>query len=202
MTVWMARRSQTWYVPIQQAPNIESSPTVVVRTSLDSSAAAAELRAAVSTIDRAVPVDRIETVEQLVSASVAQPRFRAVILAAFSIVALAMASIGIYGVVNYLVTQRTREFGIRLSFGATRVDVLRLVLGRAAVLIGAGTALGLGGSVLLVRLVANLLFGTAPLDPLTFAAVPLVLAAVALLASYIPARRATLVDPMVALRYE
>jgi putative ABC transport system permease protein len=147
-------------------------------------------------------VDRIETVEQLVSASVAQPRFRAVILAAFSIVALAMASIGIYGVVNYLVIQRTREFGIRLSIGATRIDVLCLVLGRAAVLIGAGTAVGLGGSVLLVRLIANLLFGTAPMDPLTFAAVPFVLAAVALLASYIPARRATLVDPMVALRYE
>jgi putative ABC transport system permease protein len=190
------------YVPIQQAPNIESSPTVVVRTSLDSSAAAAQLRAAVSAVDRAVPVDRIETVEQLVSASVAQPRFRAVILATFSILALAMASIGIYGVMNYLVIQRTREFGIRLSIGATRVEVLRLVLGRAAVLIGVGAALGLGGSVLLVRLIANLLFGTAPMDPLTFAAVPFVLAAVALLASYIPARRATLVDPMVALRYE
>jgi putative ABC transport system permease protein len=190
------------YVPVQQAPNIESSPTVVVRTSLDSRAGAAQLRAAVSAVDRAVPVDRIETVEQLVSASVAQPRFRAVILAAFSILALGMASIGIYGVVNYLVIQRTREFGIRLSIGATRVDVLRLVLGRAAVLIGAGTAFGLGGSVLLVRLIANLLFGTAPMDPLTFAAVPFVLAAVALLASYIPARRATLVDPMVALRYE
>ena len=190
------------YVPVQQAPNIESSPTVVVRTSLDSWAGAAQLREAVAAVDRAVPVDRIETVEQLVSASVAQPRFRAVILAAFSILALAMAAIGIYGVVSYLVIQRTREFGIRLSIGATRVDVLRLVLGRAAVLIGAGTALGLGGSVLLVRLIANLLFGTAPMDPLTFAAVPLVLAAVALLASYIPARRATLVDPMVALRCE
>ena len=84
---------------------------------------------------------------QLVSGSVAQPRFRTVILAAFSILALAMASIGIYGVMNYLVIQRTREFGIRLSMGATRADVLRLVLGRAAVLIGAGTALGLAGSV-------------------------------------------------------
>jgi putative ABC transport system permease protein len=166
------------YVPVQQAPNVESSPTIVVRTALDSSAAAAQLRAAVAAIDRAVPVDRVETVKQLVSASVAQPRFRAVILATFSIVALAMASIGIYGVMNYLVIQRTREFGIRLSIGATRGDVLRLVLGRAAVLIGAGTALGLGGSVLLVRLIANLLFGTAPTDPLTFAAVPFVLAAV------------------------
>jgi len=103
---------------------------------------------------------------------------------------------------NYQVIQRTREFGIRLSMGATRTDVLWLVLGRAAALIGVGTGLGLAGSVLLVRLIAKLLFGTAPLDPLTFAAVPLALAAVALVASYIPARRATLVDPMVALRYE
>ena len=190
------------YVPVQQAPNIESSPTIVVRTTLDASAAAAQLRAVVSAIDRAVPVDRIGTVEQLVSASVAQPRFRTVILATFSILALIMASIGIYGVMNYIVIQRTREFGIRLSIGATRTDVLRLVLGRAAVLIGAGTALGLGGSVLVVRLIANLLFGTAPMDPLTFAAVPFVLAVVALLASYIPARRATLVDPIVALRFE
>jgi putative ABC transport system permease protein len=190
------------YVPVQQAPNIESSPTIVVRTALDSSAAAADLRAAVSAIDRAVPVDRIGTVEQLVSASVAQPRFRAVVLATFSILALAMASIGIYGVMNYVVIQRTREFGIRLSMGATRLDVLRLVLGRAATLIGIGTCVGLAGSILLVRLIAGLLFGTAPLDPVTFVTVPFVLASVALLASYIPARRATLVDPLVALRYE
>ena len=188
------------YVPVEQAPNIESSPTIVVRTALDSSAVAAELRAAVLSIDRAVAVDQIGTVEQLVSASVAEPRFRAVILVMFSVLALAMASIGIYGVMNYLVIQRTREFGIRLSIGATRIDVLRLVLGRAVGLIGVGTALGLAGSVLLVRLIANLLFGTTPIDPLTFAAVPFVLAAVALLASYIPARRATMVDPMVALR--
>jgi putative ABC transport system permease protein len=190
------------YVPIQQAPNIESSPTIVVRTALDLSTAAAQLRAAVSAVDRAVPVDRIETMEQLVSASVAQPRFRSVVLATFSILALAMASIGIYGVMNYLVIQRTREFGIRLSIGASQMDIRRLVLGRAAVLIGAGTIVGLGGSVLLVRLIANLLFGTAPLDPLTFAAVPVVLATVALLASYLPARRAMRVDPMIALRYE
>ena len=108
------------YVPIEQAPNTESGPTIVVRTSLDTGAAAAELRGAVSAIDRTMPVDRIETMEQLVSGSVAQPRFRTVILAAFSMLALVMASIGIYGVMNYLVIQRTREFGIRLSVGATQ----------------------------------------------------------------------------------
>ena len=103
---------------------------------------------------------------------------------------------------NYLVIQRTREFGIRLSVGATQADVLRLVLGRAAALIGAGTCLGLLGSIFLVRLIAKLLFGTALLDPLTFATAPIFLAVVALAASYVPARRATQVDPMVALRYE
>jgi putative ABC transport system permease protein len=190
------------YVPVAQAPNIQSGPTIVVRTSLDAGPAASELRGAVSAIDRTIAVDRIETMQQLVSGSVAQPRFRTMILAAFSLLALVMASIGIYGVMNYLVIQRTREFGIRLSLGANKTDVLRLVLGRAATLIGAGTCLGLAGSVLLVRLITKLLFGTAPLDPLTFAAVPILLAAVALVASYIPARRATRIDPIVALRCE
>jgi putative ABC transport system permease protein len=190
------------YLPVDQAMNIESNPTIVVRTSLDAGAAAGELRAAVSAIDPAIAVDRVETMQQLVSGSVAQPRFRTMILAAFSLLALVMASIGIYGVMSYLVIQRTREFGIRLSLGATQTDVLRLVLGRAATLIGAGTCLGLVGSGLLVQLITKLLFGTAPLDPLTFVAVPVILAAVALLASYIPARQATRIDPIMALRRE
>jgi putative ABC transport system permease protein len=190
------------YLPVEQSMNVESDPTIVVRTTLDSGAAAVELRGVVSALDPAIPVDRIETMHQLVSGSVAQPRFRTIILAAFSLLALVMASIGIYGVMNYLVIQRTREFGIRLSLGATPSDVLRLVLRRAALLISAGMCLGLAGSALLVRFIATLLFGTAPLDPLTFVAVPILLAAVALAASYIPARRATRIDPIVALRYE
>jgi putative ABC transport system permease protein len=190
------------YMPVTQAANIESSPTMVVRMSLDPGAGAAELRATVRAVDRTTPVDRMETMDQLVSASVAQPRFRTLILAAFSLLALAMASIGIYGVMNYLVTQRTREFGIRLSVGATEGAVLRLVLGRAAVLIAAGTGLGLAGSIFLVRLIAKLLFGVSPLDPLTFAVAPILLATAAFAASYIPARRATQVDPVIALRYE
>ena len=190
------------YVPIEQSWNIESDPTIVVRTTLDSGASAAALRGVVSAIDPTVPVDRIETMQQVVSGSVAQPRFRTIILTAFSLLALVMASIGIYGVMNYLVIQRTREFGIRLSLGATKTDLLRLVLGRAALLIAIGAGLGVVGSVLLVRFIAKLLFGTAPLDPLTFAAVPILLATVALIASYIPARRATRIDPIVALRHE
>jgi putative ABC transport system permease protein len=190
------------YVPIEQAPNTESSPTLVMRTALETRAAAAELREAVAALDQAMPVDRIQTMEQLVSGSVAQPRFRTVILAAFSMLALVMASLGIYGVMNYLVIQRTREFAIRMSMGATRAEMLRLVLSRAAALIGAGACLGLAGSLVLVRVIAGLLFGTAPLDPLTFAAAPVLLAGVALAASYLPALRATRVDPMVALRTE
>jgi len=156
----------------------------------------------ISAIDREFPVDRIETMEQLLSRSVAPPRFRTMVLMAFSILALVMASIGIYGVMNYLVIQRTREFGIRLSLGATRSDLLRLVLGRAAGLIGVGNCLGLSGAMVFVRLIAKLLFQTPPLDGLTFAVVPMLLGAVAFFASYLPARRATRIDPMVALRYE
>ena len=190
------------YLPVEQAMNIESNATIVVQAETAPGAAAGEVREAVSAIDPAIAVDRIETMQQLVSGSVAQPRFRTMILVAFSLLALVMASIGIYGVMSYLVIQRTCEFGIRLSLGATRTDVLRLVLGRAATLIGTGTCLGLVGSGLLVRLITKLLFGTAPLDPITFAAVPVLLAAVALVASYIPARRATRIDPIMALRRE
>jgi len=190
------------YVPMEDAPNVEDGPTLVVRTTLDAGSAAAQLRELVLAIDRTMPVDRIETMDQLLSRSVAQPRFRTFVLAAFSILALVMASIGVYGVINYLVVQRTREFGIRMSMGATQTDVLRLVLRRAGALIGAGTCLGIAGAMLLVRFIDKLLFDTAPVDPLTFAAVPVVLAIVALTASYIPARRATRVDPMIALRYE
>jgi putative ABC transport system permease protein len=190
------------YVPFTQAPNLESGPTIIVHTVIDPAAVAANLRRAVTAIDPAIPIDQIETMEQFVSVSVAQPRFRTVILIAFSLLALLMASIGIYGVMNYLVVQRTHEFGIRMSLGATQRDVLRLVLGRAAILIGAGLGLGLLGSVVLVRLIAKLLYGITPLDPLTFFAVSIILSAIALSASYIPARRATRVDPIVALRCE
>lgn len=190
------------YVPFTQIPNTERRPTIVVRTPIDPAGVMAALRNAVSGIDSALPLDQVETMEQLVSASVGQPRFRTILLAAFSVLALVIAAVGIYGVMNYLVSQRIREFGLRVAIGATESDVLRLVLRQAARLIAAGLGLGLLGSAMFARLITGLLYGVSALDPLTFVTVSLLLSAVALLASYIPARRATRVDPLTALRYE
>jgi putative ABC transport system permease protein len=190
------------YVPFTQIPSPERRPTIVVRAAIDPAAITAGLRNAVSGIDRGLPLDEVETMEQLISASVGQPRFRTILLAAFSILALGIASVGIYGVMSYLVSQRIAEFGIRLAVGATQGDVLRLVLRQAALLIAAGLSLGLLGSAMLARLITGLLYGVRALDPLTFVAASLLLSAVALLASYIPAQRVTTIDPLTALRYE
>ena len=190
------------YVPFTQIPNTERRPTIVVRSAIDPAAIMAALRSAVSGMDSGLPLEQVETMEQLVSASVGQPRFRTILLAAFSFLALVIASVGIYGVMNYLVSQRIREFGIRVAIGATEGDVLRLVLRQAGVLIAAGLGLGLLGSAMFARLITGLLHGVGPFDTLTFVAVSLLLSAVALLASYIPARRATRVDPLTALRHE
>ena len=190
------------YVPFTQIPNQERRPSIVVRTSLDPATVTAALRSAVAAIDRDLPLDRVETMEQVVSASVGQPRFRTILLAAFSVLALVIASVGIYGVMNYLVSQRIREFGIRVAIGATAADVLGLVLRQSAVLIAAGVGLGLLGAAVFARLITGLLYGVGALDPLTLASVSLVLSGVALLASYLPAQRATRVDPLTALREE
>ena len=190
------------YVPLTQIPNQERRPTIVVRSSIDPPAVMASLRRAVGDLDSALPVDQMETMKHFVSASVGQPRFRALLLVSFSVLALAIASVGIYGVISYLVAQRTREFGIRVAVGATPGDVLRLVLGQASTLIVAGLVLGLLGSVAFARLISGLLFGVEPFDPAIFVAVSLLLSLVALWASYFPARRATRVDPLAALRYE
>jgi putative ABC transport system permease protein len=147
-------------------------------------------------------MDQIETMNQIVYGSVGQSRFRAAVLVMFAVLALFVAAIGLYGVMSYSVGQRTREFGIRMAVGASRGAILRAVLEQAAKLVGMGICLGLAGAMLLARLIASLLYGVTPFDLFTLASVSILLAVVALVASYVPARRGANVNPMDSLRYE
>jgi putative ABC transport system permease protein len=153
-------------------------------------------------LDRTLPVANVNTMEQLLAQSVAQRRFAMLLFGVFAALALVLAGVGIYGVISYSVTQRTQEIGLRMALGAERGTVLRLVLGQGMKLALLGVTIGLGLALALTRLMQTLLFGVRATDPLTFALIALLLLAVALLACYLPARRATLVDPLVALRYE
>jgi putative ABC transport system permease protein len=190
------------YIPYGQIANVESRPTIVVRTSMEPTNIIGGLRRAVSEVDGSVPMDQIETMKQIVSASVGQSRFLTVVLSLFAFLAVFLASIGLYGVMSYLTTQRTREFGIRIALGGRTGDVLRIVLGQASKLVVIGICFGLVGATLVARSIAGLLYGITPFDTVTFASVSLLLGIVGLSASYIPARRAANVDPMVALRDE
>ena len=160
------------------------------------------LRTAVHAIDSQLPIMRVRTMEEIMSQSISPRRFYLILVLVFAVSAIALAAVGLYGVVSYAVEQRTREIGIRLSLGAARNDVLTLLLGWALSMVALGVITGIAGSLVIARVLRGFLFGIKPTDPITFLAVPLLLAAVALLASYIPARRATRVDPMIALRYE
>jgi len=153
-------------------------------------------------LDRNLPISEVLTMDAVVADANAQPRFEMLLLAVFAAVALALAAVGIYGVMSYSVSRRTHEIGIRLSLGAGRADVLRLVVRQGMVLALAGSVAGMVGALLLSRLMTDMLYGVRPTDPFIFAGVALVLGGVALVATYIPARRATRIDPMVALRYE
>jgi putative ABC transport system permease protein len=175
---------------------------VVVRSTVEPESLAPALRQAVAEVDRTVPVADVKTLEHIVSDSVTQPRFNLFLLGLFGGIALLLSAAGIYGVTAYTVTQRTHEMGIRLALGAQVGDVLKLVLGQGMAVIGIGLVIGLAASFALLRLMRSLLFGVGENDPLTFTAITSVLFFVALLACYIPARRATKVDPMIALRYE
>jgi putative ABC transport system permease protein len=190
------------YIPYGQVPNVEARPIIVLRTSVDAWSLAASLRRAIASIDRDVLVDQITTVRELISNSAGQPRFRTAVILTFSLLALFVASLGLYGVMNYLVTQRMQEFGVRMALGATRSDVMRLIFGQASKMVGVGIALGLGGSALISRAVMTLLYRVAPFDAGILASVSSLLASVAFLAVYFPARRAGKCDPMESLRHD
>jgi len=176
--------------------------SVVVRTTVEPASLAPEVRRIVGEVDKSAPVSEVKTMEHIVSEAVTQPRFNLFLLGLFGGIALLLSAAGIYGVTAYAVTQRTHEFGIRMALGAQVGDVLKMILGQGMLLIVAGIVVGLVASFALTRLMKSLLFGVSVTDPLTFVAITLLLSVVALLACYIPARRATKVDPLVALRYE
>lgn len=181
---------------------VDSSMTLVVRTSGDPTSVAGAARNIIHQIDPEQPVGEVNTMQGLMATSVARSRFNTILLAVFSVVALIMAAVGIYGVMSYSVQQRTHELGVRLALGAQHGDVLKLILRQGIVLGLIGVAAGLLGSYGLTRLMSSLLFEVTPTDTRTFAAVAVGLFAIVLIACYIPARRATKVNPLVALRYE
>jgi putative ABC transport system permease protein len=196
------------YVPMRQRTvavarmGFARQMSLAVRTSVEPMNLTNAIRRQVWTIDRSVPVTEPRTMEQILATVTSQPRFNTILLGIFAAVALTLAGVGIYGVLSYSVTQRTREIGIRIALGARRGDVLRLVVRQGMLLALLGVAIGLAASVALTRLMTGLLYEVSATDPATFALIAVILTLVALAACYLPARRATKVDPMVALRCE
>jgi putative ABC transport system permease protein len=188
------------YFSSEQDPWDEMS--LVVRSTGDPDSVAGALRQVVTDVDRTVPISDVQTMKQIVSTSVTQPRFNLFLVALFSVIALLLSAAGIYGVTSYSVSQRTHELGIRMALGAQVRDVLGMILKQGMSVIAIGLVLGLGAAFVLLRLMKSLLFGVTETDPLTFVVTTVVLTFVALVACYVPARRATKVDPLEALRYE
>jgi putative ABC transport system permease protein len=186
------------YFPFTQLPTLALN--LIVRTTGDPHAMIRQVEQAVFTLDREQPVTAVQTMDELLEAGAAQPRFTTSLLAALSVAALILAIVGIYGVIAYSVSERTQEMGIRLALGAGRGDILGLVLRQGMMLAGAGIAIGIAASLALTRLMESLLYRVSVTDPLTFGVSAVLFVGVALAASYVPARRATRVDPVVALR--
>jgi len=176
--------------------------TLVIRTRRDASSVAPAARNVIQSLDSEQPVADVRTLDSLLAKSIARARFSALLLTVFAGLALLLAAIGIYGVISYAVTQRGHEIGVRIALGAQRRDVVSLILRSGIVLTTFGILIGLVGAFALTRVMTTLLFGVTPTDGFTFASVSGLLLLVALLACYVPARRATKVDPLVALRYE
>jgi predicted permease len=189
-------------LPEKLMPMVADSVAVVLRTEGDPTAVMGSVRGAVEEIDPREVIYNVRTMDEVVSSSFAARRLSMLLLSVFAALALMLACVGVYGVISYLVGQRTHEIGVRMALGAERSDVLRLVIGHGARMAFVGVAIGIGAALGLTRLMANQLFGVSAHDPLTFAGVAMLLIVVAVAASYIPARRAMRIDPMIALRYE
>jgi putative ABC transport system permease protein len=179
-----------------------SGITFIVRAAAEPSGLFQSIRSRLRAVDKDQPLTSMKLLDEIVSDSTGQRRFSVVLLTAFAGVALVLATVGLYGVMAYLVTQRTHEIGLRMALGAPRANVFRLIVGQGLLLTVLGLVIGLAGALALTRLMSAMLYETSATDPLTFASIPIALAAVSLFASYLPARRAMKVDPIVALRYE
>jgi putative ABC transport system permease protein len=188
------------FVPYRQSA--EPSMSLVVRTSMDPLRMAPALRTATAELDRELPVSEIGTIVGSIAHSTRERRLTVALFGAFALLAVLLAAVGIYGVVSYSVERRTHEIGVRMALGALRGRILVMVVGRALLLGGVGVAIGIVGALALTRLLRSILYGVSATDPVVFVGVSLFLLAVAALAGFVPARRATKVDPMVALRYE
>src|SRR4030095_6918667 len=175
---------------------------MIVKTSVDPVSLMGALKREIRVIDKDQPIAQVQTLDDKLSESIAPQRFTLLLLGIFALIALSLASAGIYGVMAYAVTQRTHEIGVRMALGARPVDVLKLMVRQGMMVVLIGAAIGLAAAFATTRLMASLLFEVSAKDPVTFVVVTTVLVIVALFACYIPARRATKVDPLVALRYE
>jgi putative ABC transport system permease protein len=188
------------YVPLAQRP--VNDMTLVVRTAAEPAGLVQAIQGEVAALDKDQPISGIATMSQLIAGSIAQPRFQSGLLSAFAAIGMILAAVGLYGLIAFSVSGRTREIGIRMALGAQRREVLALVLRQAMKMVGAGILIGVAAAFAMTRAMTGLLYEIGPADPLTFTAVPALLVGVALLACWLPARRAAHIDPMEALRCE